>query len=149
MSTSRSRPHHHDRRACRSPWRTTFEIDSETSISGREPPRAAGGRSRGRGDPGQAIESTGSARAAPDGPNGPGPCASSARRVRGSGTSHARPFGAALQPCPFYAHIGLLGHEWVSALELRSRSPGGRGSACNLRTLEAVKMGRVAMERSR
>ena len=53
-----------------------------------------------------AIESTGSARAAPHGPNGPGPCASSARRVRGSGTSHARPFGL---PCSLVRFMRTLG----------------------------------------
>eukprot|EP00326_Haptolina_ericina_P017315 CAMPEP_0181197192 /NCGR_PEP_ID=MMETSP1096-20121128/15898_1 /TAXON_ID=156174 ORGANISM="Chrysochromulina ericina, Strain CCMP281" /NCGR_SAMPLE_ID=MMETSP1096 /ASSEMBLY_ACC=CAM_ASM_000453 /LENGTH=88 /DNA_ID=CAMNT_0023287063 /DNA_START=97 /DNA_END=363 /DNA_ORIENTATION=- len=41
----------------------------------------------------EAIVSTSSAQAAPDGPNGPVPCASSARRVRGYSCCHARRFG--------------------------------------------------------
>ena len=60
-----------------------------------------------------AIVSTGGARAAVDGPGGPLPCASSARRVRGSGCCPERRLGCLGQTCclpGIGGGWGMMGH---------------------------------------
>ena len=65
-----------------------------------------------------AIESTGDARAAMDGPGGPLPSALSARRVRGSGCCRERRLRCLAAQLSFDAPVGLLGRDCPSMMRM-------------------------------